>query len=529
MGLPLVIQKDGTIYFYKGMIEKDKEINISKYLKETAIQIEYLDRIEVYKIEDFSIISFILNNQDIDDFIKYLENYSYNKIDNQLVKHIRTIENTMKIVSLELGKTEIIIRVLKGDFSFLETDRKLKGKIQKNNKEAFYTYPREGNNKLIDYLANKKVSMTLPNENAKEEISIHFNKPYILRYYQEQALNILKNTNKGLIVMPVASGKTYVATSLIEYLNKRTLIFCEGKDNCLNWKKFLLESLSISEEDISVCVDSSCDFKLGKINILSYDYVRKDQTNSRFEELYNNIWGVIIYDDSHKVVTDKAVDLLYLKSEYKYAFASTLNRSDGKEESLLYLFGGIKYYVSSKELVNNLFLKKIECYRVDLRNNDISEYDFLKKISYKNKEKSLVIVAYYEKDIEEISQILNINSLYNKTNIQNNNRLNLIEKFNNRKINRLCISVNFAEKYSVTNIDIMISAGYRGGKGIEEEFKIGTLISTKEKLDKITTVQMFYLIDSDSDYSKVNKKEKIFKSYGFIFNKLDINRYIGEN
>ncbi|MEA4827855.1 MAG: hypothetical protein VB130_14685, partial [Clostridium sp.] len=164
MSLPLVIQKNGTIYFYKNIVEEEKEkTSISKYLKETTVQLQYTDKLEVYKIEDFSIVSLILNsNEYIDEFIEYLQKYSYNEIPSSLINHIRKIEQDMKVVSLELGKTEIIIRIMKGDLSFLTLDEKIKDKIKEHKKEDFYTYPREDNYKLIEYFADKKVNMRFP-------------------------------------------------------------------------------------------------------------------------------------------------------------------------------------------------------------------------------------------------------------------------------------------------------------------------------------------------------------------------------
>ncbi|MDR3594602.1 hypothetical protein [Clostridium sp.] len=55
MSLPLIIHKDGTIYFYRKFSASD-EIEISNYLKKTTVQVQYTDKIEVYKIEDYLIL-----------------------------------------------------------------------------------------------------------------------------------------------------------------------------------------------------------------------------------------------------------------------------------------------------------------------------------------------------------------------------------------------------------------------------------------------------------------------------------------
>ncbi len=528
MSLPLVIQKNGTIYFYKNIAEEEKEnTSISKYLKETTVQLQYTDKLEVYKIEDFSIVSLILNSDEyINEFIGYLQKYSYNEIPSSLINHIRKIEQDMKVVRLELGKTEIIIRVMKGDLSFLTLDKKINDKIIEVKKEHSYTYPREYNYKLVEYLADKKVSMVFPYIDVNEDIEFKFKETINLRYYQKQAFDSLANRKNGLTIMPVASGKTYVAIKLIEHLGKRTLILCENKDNCSRWKHILLKFLDISAKDISICVDDTNISEIGKINIYSYDVLRSSNDKSMFERLYNNNWGVIIYDNAHKAVTEKSIDLLYLKAKYKFAFDSTINRSDGRERSLLNLFGGIAYYITSGELVNNLYEKRLECYKVDLRKLSISKEEFIEKVSKKIGMRSLVVVAHGEDDINRISKKLRITSLYNKT--SNEERIRVAKEFSNRKINRLCIS-NLIEKYTITNIDVMIAAGYRGSKEIEENFRIGTLVSTELKLPKVTTAQMFYLIKNEEDYKFVCNKEKSLYKYKIIFKVLDVSKYLGDD
>ncbi|NRT72420.1 hypothetical protein [Clostridium beijerinckii] len=50
------------------------------------------------------------------------------------------------------------------------------------------------------------------------------------------------------------------------------------------------------------------------------------------------------------------------------------------ELSFLNLFGGITYNIYSEELGNNLYQKKLECYKIDLRNSDLSKIQFIKYV-----------------------------------------------------------------------------------------------------------------------------------------------------
>jgi superfamily II DNA or RNA helicase len=194
--------------------------------------------------------------------------------------------------------------------------------------------------------------------------------------------------------------------------------------------------------------------KINKINIYSYDIIRSNVGESIIQELVDSKWGVIIYDNAHKAVTPKTVDLLYLKSNYKFAFDSTLNRSDGREQSLLNLFGGITYNISSDELINNLYQKKLECYQADLRKLKITKEEFTRCLLYKMDTKSVVIVTHQINEMERISKVLGIESINRFT--KDEKRIELIKNFNDGKIKQLCIG-NLVEKYPITNIDVMIA------------------------------------------------------------------------
>lgn len=522
----MIIHKDGTIYFYKKFSESN-EIEISNYLKKTTVQIQYTDKIEVYKIEDYSIASLLLMGDEYkNEFIGFLNRYSYNEIPDVLMKRLEKIEKDLKVVSLTLSKAEIIIRIMKGDPSFLEEDKKIKDKLKPGSEQNLYTYPRTGNFKLIERLAEKDINITFPSIDTDGTVDFNFKEEIIPRYYQTQAFDALVHRRRALTVMPVGSGKTYVAINLIQYLKKVTLILCENKHNCLRWKEMLLKYLDISDKDISVCISDSKKNEIGKINIYTYDIIRTTTDNLIFERLFENNWGLVIYDNAHKVVTEKAADLLYLKSTYKFALDSTLSRTDRMERSLLNLFGGVTYNISSDELVNNLYQKRLECYKIDLRKSELSKIQFIKYVLKKNKERNILVVSYKKDDMKKINASLGIKIINGDTG--DAERINWVDDFNYGRLKRLCIG-KLIDNYPITNVDIMIAAGYRGGTEIEDSFRIGTLVSTPYRLNKITKSLMYYLINFDSDEEKVERKKQYLYKWKISLETLDVNKLLGDD
>lgn len=522
----MIIHKDGTIYFYRKFSTSD-EIKISNYLKKTTIQVQYTDEIEVYKIEDYSIASLLLMGDEYkNEFIRFLNRYSYNEIPDILMEHLEKIEKDLKVVSLTLSKAEVIIRIMKGDPSFLEEDKKIKNKLKRGSEQKLYTYPRIDNFKLIERLSEKDINITFPSIDTDGTVDFNFKEDIIPRYYQTQAFDALIHRKRGLTVMPVGSGKTYVAIKLIQHFKKVTLILCENKHNCLRWKEMLLKYLDISDKDISVCISDSKKNEISKINIYTYDIIRTTTDNSIFERLFENNWGLVIYDNAHKVVTEKAADLLYLKSTYKFALDSTLSRTDRMERSLLNLFGGVTYNISSDELVNNLYQKRLECYKIDLRNSDLSKIQFIKYVLKKNKERNILVVSYKKDDMKKINASLGIKIINGDTG--DTERINWVDDFNYGRLKMLCIG-KLIDNYPITNVDIMIAAGYRGGTEIEDSFRIGTLVSTPYRLNKITKSLMYYLINFDSDEEKVERKKQYLYKWKISLETLDVNKLLGDD
>jgi hypothetical protein len=71
-------------------------------------------------------------------------------------------------------------------------------------------------------------------------------------HHQEKAIqSMLLNTN-GICCAKTAFGKTYVASNLISQLKRKTIIFVHKTDLANQWKKDLLNYLTLKDEDIYI-------------------------------------------------------------------------------------------------------------------------------------------------------------------------------------------------------------------------------------------------------------------------------------
>ena len=246
--------------------------------------------------------------------------------------------------------------------------------------------------------------------------------------------------------------------------------------------------------------------KYSDIIICNYDLIRRNK--EVFEFLRNYDWGIVFYDNAHKAVTQKTIDVLYIKAEHKYALASTINRSDSKENELIKIFRSAMYNITAKELVQKLYLKNLIYKKLEV--SEFNKEQYIRGVIDNNSDKSILVVGYSVKSMKSIAKKLNVMLINKDTN--QNERNKIVESFNNKKEKVVCCS-NLIERYGFTDIDIMIDIGYRGKTPIEDHFRVGTLISTINQLDKKTYAFKYYLIGNELESEQVENKVRFLKEF----------------
>lgn len=514
---PLITLATGEIYLYKKMIDSTTYEELDNYLKNTAVQRDYGDEIDIFYLDEYSIVSLCLNDEDsIENLLRFLEQYSYNEVPNELVNKLNTVKENLKVVSLKLGTSQVLLKVLEGDLEFLFSNNKLiSEKVKYDEVEKAYGFNVKDSFKIIKELNKEKVTIRFPAITTDVNIDVEFNKNIELRYYQENAYKALIITKLALLLMPIVSGKNYVALKLISHIKKKTLILCEEKNICGMWEDDT--KLLTSNTSILNCEDEKDgDIYSHDIVICSYEMIRRKK--DVFDKLMNIDWGVIIYDNAHKVVTDKAIKVLYLNSEYKYAFASTLSRIDNKGSELINLFRSNMYNITSKELREKLYQKKLEYRIIDIRDKMNNKQQVVEQILNANQYNKVIVASHSVDEMGLIYKDCKIKYI-NNTNIRNKEELDEtkgnVESFNNGDEDRITIGAMIA-RYHFKNVDAMIETSYNGKSLIEEDYRTGNLISTDRKLTKAIQVIKYYIISSDEELENVYYKINHLKASNMI-------------
>ena len=155
-----------------------------------------------------------------------------------------------------------------------------------------------------------------------------------LRPYQKTALDAWFDAGgRGVIVLPTAAGKTFVALKAIEMLNVATLVVVPTLDLLDQWRKLLSNQF-----ETEVGAYGGGDDILEPLTVSTYDsaYIRAEQLGDRFM--------FIIFDEVHHLPAPSYSQIaeMYI-APYRMGLTATYEREDGGHYDLPRLVGGPVY------------------------------------------------------------------------------------------------------------------------------------------------------------------------------------------
>jgi superfamily II DNA or RNA helicase len=160
--------------------------------------------------------------------------------------------------------------------------------------------------------------------------------------HQQEALDAWNQSNRrGVVVLPTASGKTYLAQLAMQAVSCSTLITVPTLDLMHQWYAQLLSAFP--EAEIGLLGGGSRD----RTSILVATY---DSAAIHAESLGNR-YAFLICDECHHLPTDfNRVIAEYAIAPYRLGLTATPDRSDGKHTDLDRLLGRVVYHRTAEEL-----------------------------------------------------------------------------------------------------------------------------------------------------------------------------------
>jgi superfamily II DNA or RNA helicase len=188
--------------------------------------------------------------------------------------------------------------------------------------------------------------------------------------HQQEALQAwIAAGRRGVVVLPTAAGKTYLAQMAMQATPRSTLITLPTLDLMHQWYAHLLAAFPDTE--IGLLGGGSRDRT--PILISTYD------SAAIHAETLGNGYGLLICDECHHLPSDfNRVIAEYAIAPYRLGLTATPDRTDGRHADLDVLLGNIVYYRSPDDLAGHaLAHHEIVQIKVQLSQEERDRYDTL--------------------------------------------------------------------------------------------------------------------------------------------------------
>jgi superfamily II DNA or RNA helicase len=162
-----------------------------------------------------------------------------------------------------------------------------------------------------------------------------------LRSYQNKALdNWQRAGNRGVLVLPTAAGKTFIALKAIDLLRTQTLIIVPTLDLIDQWRKRVRECLGVEAG-----VVGGGENIVRMVTVSTYDsaYSQAAQLGNRFMFL--------VFDEVHHLASPGYMQIgeMYI-APYRMGLTATYERSDQRHALLPLIVGDPVYSIDIEEL-----------------------------------------------------------------------------------------------------------------------------------------------------------------------------------
>jgi superfamily II DNA or RNA helicase len=162
-----------------------------------------------------------------------------------------------------------------------------------------------------------------------------------LRAYQDEALVKWRHAGmRGILVLPTAAGKTYIALKAIGLLKMRTLIVVPTLDLIDQWRKRVVDYLGVEAGAVGGGED---DVRMVTVSTYDSAYLQAGVLGNRFM--------FIVFDEVHHLASPSYMQIaeMYV-APYRMGLTATYERSDQRHALLPTLVGDLVYTAEVEEL-----------------------------------------------------------------------------------------------------------------------------------------------------------------------------------
>jgi superfamily II DNA or RNA helicase len=191
--------------------------------------------------------------------------------------------------------------------------------------------------------------------------------------HQREALDAWNSAGRsGVVVLPTAAGKTYLAQLAMQVTQRSTLIMVPTLDLMHQWYAQLVATFP----DVEIGLLGGGSRDRTPILVATYD------SAAIHAETLGNQYGLLVFDECHHLPSDfNRVIAEYAIAPYRLGLSATPERTDGKHEDLKVLIGEEVYRKTAEELSGSALAKHdVEQIKVTLSAQERERYDRLIQI-----------------------------------------------------------------------------------------------------------------------------------------------------
>ena len=230
----------------------------------------------------------------------------------------------------------------------------------------------------IDVEDDLDVSENLSLDDAQQFIA-SLKTSFTPRDYQLDSFVHLVRNNRGLLVSPTASGKSFIIWLLTQwYGDSKTLIIVPTTSLVHQMRSDFIE-YGTPEEDIHIIMGGREKQNDARIIISTWQSIYK-QRKDYFAE-----YDVVIGDECHLFKAKSLTSIMtkLIDCKYRFGFTGTLDGTQTHKLVLEGLFGKVKQFVKTKELIDQDHLANFKIKALVLKYTD-EEKKLVSKMKYKD-------------------------------------------------------------------------------------------------------------------------------------------------
>ena len=365
-------------------------------------------------------------------------------------------------------------------------------------------------------------------------MSIEENDAFHLRDYQRQAADAFWAGGSGVIVLPCGAGKTIVGMGAMAKAQATTLILVTNTISARQWRRELIERMSLRAEDIGEYSGERKEIK--PVTIATYQVlISKHKGEYAHLALFDRQdWGLIIYDEVHLLPAPVFRATADIQSRRRLGLTATLLREDGKEREVFTLIGPKRFDVPWREIEAQGYIAPATCIEVRVTLTDeermtyatsepdisyrvgataISKQAVVDALINRHPNELILVIGQFIEQLESLAERLGAPIITGKT--PNKERERLYEAFRTGEEKLLVVSkvANFSIDLPDASVAIQVSGTF--GSRQEEAQRLGRILRPKSDGRAATFYSVVSRDTNDQSFAANRQRFLTEQGYGY--------------